>query len=99
MLDKAATIKKFENLTLGSELKKQTGIAKDQYKFSKDQINVNNDNRKDDIKKEDGEIDDVDHSYIGDEYKDLINNFLKIKGWIFAFHRIRQSKTCPNKYC
>ena len=36
-------------------------------------------NRKDDIKKEDGEICDVSHSYIGDEYKDLIDKISKIK--------------------
>ena len=45
LLENAATIKKCEHLPLGSELKKQTGIAKDQYKFFKDQINVNNINR------------------------------------------------------
>ena len=32
-LEKAATIKTFEYSALGSELKKQTDIAKDQYKF------------------------------------------------------------------
>ena len=31
MLEKAATIKRFEYLSLGSELKKQTDIAKKQY--------------------------------------------------------------------
>ena len=36
VLGKAATIKGFEYLTLGSELKKQTDVAKDQYKLSKD---------------------------------------------------------------
>ena len=65
---KAATIKRFEYLSLGGEFKKQIGIAEYQYKFFKEQINVNNDNRKYDIKKEDDEIDDVYHSYIGDEY-------------------------------
>ena len=38
-----------------------------------------NKNRKEDIKKDDVEIDDVNHSYIGDEYKDLINNILKYR--------------------
>ena len=33
LLEKAATIKRFEYSLLGSELKEQTGIAKDQYKF------------------------------------------------------------------
>ena len=45
LLEKAATIKRFEYYPLGSELKKQTGIAKDQYKFCKEQINVINNNR------------------------------------------------------
>ena len=35
-LEKAAIIKTFEYSALGSELKKQTDIAKDQYKFSID---------------------------------------------------------------
>ena len=33
LLGKAATIKKFKYLPIGSELKKQTDIAKDQYKL------------------------------------------------------------------
>ena len=41
-------------------------------------INDNN-NRKEDIKKDDVEIDDVNHSCIGDEYKDLIKNILKYR--------------------
>ena len=36
--------------------KKQTGSAKDQYKFFKDQINVSNNNREDDAKAEVGAI-------------------------------------------
>ena len=51
LLEKAATSKRFEYATLGSELTKQTDLAKDQYKFFKDQINVNN-NREDDVKTE-----------------------------------------------
>ena len=39
---------------------------------------INNINRKDDIKKEDDEIVDVSHSYVGDEYKDLIEIFLNL---------------------
>ena len=35
-------------------MKKQTGIAKDQYKSFKDQINVINNNREDDVKTEYG---------------------------------------------
>ena len=46
LLEKGATIKRFGHPPLGSELKKQqTGIAKDQYKFFKDQINVDNNKR------------------------------------------------------
>ena len=54
---------------------------KDQYKFFKDQINLNNNNNgKDDIRKEDdGKILDVDQSYIYDEYKDVIDNILKFR--------------------
>ena len=44
-------MKQFEYFPLSSELKKQTGIEKDQYKCFKDQTNVNKKNRKDDIKK------------------------------------------------
>ena len=33
LLEKAATIKRFEYSPLGKELKAQTDIAKDQYKF------------------------------------------------------------------
>ena len=38
---------------------------------------INNNNRKDDIKKEDDEIDYIDHSYTGDGNKDLIDNIFK----------------------
>ena len=51
-------------------MKKQTDIAIDQYKFFKDQMMlliITDDFKKDDIKKENGEVDDVDHDYIGDE--------------------------------
>ena len=34
-------------------MKKQTDIAKDRYKFLKDQINVNDNNREDDVETED----------------------------------------------
>ena len=56
MLGKASTIKRFEYSSLGSELRKETGIAKDQHKFFKGQINVVNNKREDDVKAEDGEI-------------------------------------------
>ena len=58
MIEKSATIKRSEYSPLSSELKKQRGIAIDQYKFFKDQIH---NNREDDIKKENMKIDDVDH--------------------------------------
>ena len=78
MLGKASTIKRFEYSSLGSELRKETGIAKDQYKFFKGQINVVNNKREDDVKAEDGEIiHNVRHRYFGDEYKNLIANIFK----------------------
>ena len=48
LLEKVITIKKFEYSPLDNELKK-TDIAKDQYKFFKDQINVVNSNGEDDV--------------------------------------------------
>ena len=38
---------------------------------------VNNNNKKDDIKTDDGKRYNVDHNYIDDEYKELINNIFK----------------------
>ena len=40
---------------------------------------INNNNRKHNIKKECDEIDDVDHSYIGDKYRDSTDNIFKSK--------------------
>ena len=60
-------------MPLGKELNVLTDTIKGQYKFFEDQINVNNNHRKDDIKKEDIETDNVDHDYIGEEYKNLID--------------------------
>ena len=78
LLKISAKIKIFEYLPLGSELKKQTGIVKDQYKFSEDQTNFNNSNREDGVKIEDDEIkDNTYYWYIGDGYKDLINIIYK----------------------
>ena len=74
MIEKSATIKGSEYSPLSSKKKKQRGIAIDQYKFFKDQIH---NNREDDIKKENIKIDDVDHGYIGDEYKNSIDNISK----------------------
>ena len=74
MIEKSATIKRSEYSPLSSELKKQRGIAIDQYTFFKDQIH---NNREDDIKKENIKIDDVDHGYIGNEYKNSIDNISK----------------------
>ena len=79
LLEKAATIKRFEYLPLDKESKAQTSIAKDQYKLFTDQMNINNNNRKGDTKKEDIEIDTVDHVYIGDEYNNLIDNIFKFR--------------------
>ena len=65
ILQNVATIKRFQYCSLCSELEKQTGIAKDQYKLFKGQINVININKEDGIKPEKGEIIDiVNHSYI-----------------------------------
>ena len=50
LLEEAAIIKRFEYSPLGSELK--TEIVKYQYKFFKDQINVDNNHREDDAKTE-----------------------------------------------
>ena len=53
LLEKAATIKRFDYSRLGSELERQTGIAKDHYKVLKDQKKVIENNRgdRDDKKK------------------------------------------------
>ena len=63
-------------------MKKKTSIEKDQYKLLRNQINVINNNIKDNKKiKEDVKIDgeiivNVGHKYIGDELKNLTaNNF------------------------
>ena len=52
LLEKAAAIKTFEYSSLDSELKKQTGIAKDQYKCLKDRMSdINSISRKDDVRR------------------------------------------------
>ena len=50
-----------------SELRKQMGIKKNQYKFLIDQMNVSNNNGKDDVEPEDGEIDKMNYRYINDK--------------------------------
>ena len=50
-----------------SELRKQMDIKKNQYKFLIDQMNVSNNNGKDDVEPEDGEIDKVNYRYINDK--------------------------------
>ena len=50
-----------------SELRKQMGIKKNQYKFLIDQMNVSNNNGKDDVEPEDSEIDKVNYRYIDDK--------------------------------
>ena len=65
-------------------VKKQAGITKDQQKIFKDQINVANNNKEDDVKIgevevvvkiDDGEtIYNLHHKYIGDKYKNLSMN-------------------------
>ena len=67
--------KKNEYSALGAELKKQPCNVKDQHKFFKNQINVINDNREDGVETENGEItDNLYHSHVCDEKKDLIHN-------------------------
>ena len=53
MLEKAAPIERFEKSPLGKELKAQTDIPKDQYKFFKDQKNNITDNKEEDMGGED----------------------------------------------
>ena len=78
LLEKAATMKKKnEYLALGAELKKQPCNVKDQHKFFQNQIIVINDNREDGVETENGEItNNLYHSHVYDEKKDLINNIL-----------------------
>ena len=45
-------------------MKKQSGMPKDQYKFLKDQMNVNDNNREDSVKVEDSEKEDMNYRYI-----------------------------------
>ena len=49
-------------------------------------MNINNNNREDDVKKQNIEIDDVDHGYICDEYKDLIDNILMFRLTVGDLH-------------
>ena len=53
LLEKAATQKWFEYSPLRKELKAQTGIAKDQFKSFKDQMNINNNNMEEDMSDKD----------------------------------------------
>ena len=53
MLEKATPIERFEKSPLGKELKAQTDIPKDQYKFFKDQKNNITDNKEEDMGGED----------------------------------------------
>ena len=75
LLEKAATIKRYEYSLLGKEFKPRLLLQKKDYK---DQMKINN-NGEDDIEKEDIEVDNVDHPYIGDEYKDLIDDIFKVR--------------------
>ena len=42
-------------------------------------MNINNNNRKNYIKAEDIEIDNVDHAHVGEDYKNLIDNVFKFR--------------------
>ena len=57
-------------------MKRQTDIAKDEYKLFKDQMNVININRKDGVMTEDGKIIEGEGYEYRDEYKDYIINVL-----------------------
>ena len=50
---KTSKTKRFEYSLLGKQLKAQIDIAKDQCKFFKDQMNVNNNNKEEDMSDED----------------------------------------------
>ena len=52
LLEKSATIKRFGYSLLDKELKVLTGTSKDRYKLFKDQMNVNNNNREEDMSDE-----------------------------------------------
>ena len=58
MFYQTVAVKRFEYSPLLSELNEQTSIGKDQYKLFKNLIN--NNNKQDNIKKEDNEVDYVD---------------------------------------
>ena len=77
------------------------GVAKDQYNFCKDQTNVINNNRKNDVKTKDGEIiENVRHNYIADEYKDLINNIFTygLKVVINRYLKEKDSDVFENRF-
>ena len=78
LLEKVATIKRFEYLHLGSNLKNHSDIAKDQYKLLKDQKNnaIKN-NRENGVKVKDEIIRDVGYFYIGDIHKNFIDRLFK----------------------
>lgn len=78
LLEKVATIKRIEYLHLGSNLKNQSDIAKDQYKLLKDQKNnaIKN-NRENGVKVKDEIICDVGYFYIGDIHKNFIGRLFK----------------------
>ena len=86
-------------------MKKQTENAKDQYKLFKDQINLINTKREDDVKIEDGEIiDNVHHNYTDDKYEDLINNIFRygLKDKHFCLTNFDNSiglENIVNRYC
>ena len=100
-LEKATAIKRFVYSPLSSKFKKQMGVAKDQYNFCKDQTNVINNNRKNDVKTKDGEIiENVRHNYIADEYKDLINNIFTygLKVVINRYLKEKDSDVFENRF-
>ena len=53
LLEKASTLIRFEYFLLGEELKAQTSISNDRYKFFKGQINVSSNHKEKDKSDED----------------------------------------------
>ena len=71
LLEKAVTIKRFEYSPLGSELKKQTGIAKFQYKLLMEHKNVI-DNNKENV--DNGKGDMSDKSNVAKDFDVILEN-------------------------
>ena len=87
LLEKAATIKRFEYSPLGSELKKQTGIAKFQYKLLMEHKNVI-DNNKENV--DNGKGDMSDKSNVAKDF-DVILEDIKINKKVTELISVKSS--------